>query len=174
MTNSSIVEKNFSRDPDYYHLHAETQLYVADQLAKIISSQVINPQSVLEIGCGTGFLSDKLFSLFPNAEFTICDISPTMLQFCEKQTRELREQQNITAKFTENDISAVCPEGGYDLIVSSLAFQWVQNLAAVSEQLKNHLNPGGKLIFSTLSEGTFAEVKHAFNQAGIALSLIHI
>ncbi len=69
MTESSIVEKNFSRDPDYYHLHAATQLYVADKLAEIIAEHAIGSiNSVLGIGCGTGFLTEKLFVQFPEAE----------------------------------------------------------------------------------------------------------
>lgn len=168
MTKSHIVEKNFSRDPDYYHLYADTQLYAADKLAALIAEQVKSPvKSILEIGCGTGFLTEKVMARFPAGKFQITDISPTMLKFCESQTRALREKHQIAAEFAENDISNCCPNGQYDLIVSSLAFQWVPNLEQTVKQLQSQLTPGGQLMFTTLSDGTFAAVKETFTGAKI-------
>lgn len=168
MTKSNIVEKNFSRDPDYYHLHAETQLYVADRLAAILAENSGGAvYSILEIGCGTGFLTEKIFAQFPGAVFYITDLSAAMLKFCKRQTQPIRKQQEISAKFAENDIAKTCPEGEYDLIVSSLAFQWIPDLSSVIAQLKDRLKPQGKLIFSTLTAGTFGTVKQKFIEAGV-------
>ena len=163
MTESIIVEKNFSRAPEYYHQHAITQHYVADKLASLIQFHCNGKvQRILEIGCGTGFLTEKLFSFFPEADFTITDLSGTMLSFCKKQTQQIRSEKNISVKFAENDISMYCPGSDYSLIVSSLAFQWVQDLETVIKRLQSKLLPNGQLIFSTQSEGTFAGIKETF------------
>jgi malonyl-CoA O-methyltransferase len=167
MTKSSIVAKNFSRNPDYYHLRAETQLLAAANVAELIAAQNINPQQILEIGCGTGFLTDKLFDQFPEAEFTVTDISAAMLEFCQKQTAEIREQKGISAKFAENDICTDSPPGHFDLITSSLAFQWVPDLSGLFKRLQEKLTSEGKIICSTLAEGTFATVKQRFSTAGV-------
>ncbi len=164
LTESIIVEKNFSRNPDYYHQHAETQQHVANKLAEMIQQNPTgNVQKILEIGCGTGFLTEKLFSIFPNADFTITDISKSMLKFCEQQTQKSRSSQKIIANFAVNDISKSCPEGPFDLIVSSLAFQWVNDLSAVLQKLHKNLSHNGILIFSTLSKDTFSSVKKIFD-----------
>jgi len=168
LTQSLIVEKNFSRNPDYYHKNAETQRYAADTLAEIIQQKNSDKiDKILEIGCGTGFLTEKLFLMFPQAAFTITDISGSMLQFCGQQTQTLRSKQNVSANFTINDIVESFPEGKYDLIVSSMAFQWIDDLSAILQQVQNHLSKNGILVFSTLSQDTFSSVKRIFNDLGI-------
>lgn len=163
---SNIVEKNFSRDPVYYHKHAGTQRCVAEKLAGLIPDQPF--KNILEIGCGTGFLTRQLLQKYPMANFTVTDLSKSMLDFCQQQTLETCKQQQIAAKFAVNDISNTCPQGQFDLIISSLAFQWIRDLEAIVKQLKSSLLPGGMLIFSTLSQGTFASIKQIFAAQQIA------
>ena len=168
MIKSKLVKKNFSRSPDYYHQNAETQRYVASRLAEIIQQQSrTQAEKIMEIGCGTGFLTEKLLSLFPKAEFTITDTSVTMLQFCKNQTRIVCSQNKIAAEFILNDITKSCPDGKFDLIVSSLAFQWIDDLAATLQKIHDHLSVNGMAIFSTLSQGTFSSVKKVFNDLDI-------
>jgi malonyl-CoA O-methyltransferase len=168
VTKARMVKKNFSRNPDYYHKNAETQRYAASSLAEIIQQQTTGKvEKILEIGCGTGFLTEKLLSLFPHAEFTITDISNSMLQFCEQQTRALRSKKKIVADFAVNDISKSCPEENFDLIVSSLAFQWIDDLETTMHQIRNKLSKNGTVIFSTLSQGTFSSAKRFFNDFNV-------
>lgn len=167
MINTSIVDKNFSRNPDYYHLNAKTQLETTDKLADIIFQKTDHPHEILEIGCGTGFLTQKILNRYNEAHFTITDISESMLKFCREKTSKIRKERQLAVEFLENDINSKCPLGQYDLIVSSLVFQWLPNLKKVIRQLKEQLSPGGKLIFSTLTSGTFSSVKAKFHQAGI-------
>ena len=47
---------------------------------------------ILDIGCGTGFLTSHLKDYYPNAHITACDISYKMLEECQK----LFGQDNIS------------------------------------------------------------------------------
>ena len=43
-----------------------------------------NPR-ILEVGCGTGILTEFLIKKYPNASFEITDISGSMLEECKKR-----------------------------------------------------------------------------------------
>src|SRR3546814_16589572 len=45
----------------------------------------------------------------------------------------------------------------FDLICSSLAFQWFDDLHASVARLARWLAPGGYLAFTTMADGSFAE-----------------
>jgi len=167
VTESKIVAKNFSRNPAYYHKKATTQLYVANKLANLIAQSGEGTKKILEIGCGTGFLTEKLFHLYPESTFLITDISEAMLQYCKKYTETSRAKLKISANFAKMDISSSCLNDNFNLIVSSLVFQWINDLDKFISQLHSQLTDNGRLIFSTLSPGTFTSVKQIFNEINI-------
>jgi malonyl-CoA O-methyltransferase len=59
-------------------------------------------------------------------------------------------------------------EGGYDLIVSNLTFQWFVDLAAACQRLSGLLAPGGRLAFATLGRQTFGEWRQAHAALGLS------
>ena len=163
---SELVKKNFSRYPDYYHNFAVTQKNAAGELLKIIDASGNSDvySDILEIGCGTGFLSSGLAELFPEASVTVMDISPAMLDFCRNV---LPADVQSHFRFVEHDINEGCPDGVYDLIVSSLVFQWIPDIPALMQDIRNHLKNSGRLIFATLTDDTFAGIKQVFNSMDI-------
>src|SRR3546814_14526554 len=61
-----------------------------------------------------------------------------------------------------------CFEGQwFDLIVSSLAFQWFDNLTGALERLYALLRPGGSILFSTMAERSFAEWRTVHDRFGL-------
>jgi malonyl-CoA O-methyltransferase len=169
VTESFIVEKNFSKASEYYHLNALTQKKTAEHLLDIIKSNSIERKSlsILEMGCGTGFLSSGLFSSFPNAQFTISDLSEKMLYASKLNTQSLREQLKINAQFIQLNIETDPLPDSYDIITASLAFQWVEDLDKLLEKLKFFLKPNGFLCFSTLTNETFKKLKIIFQNENI-------
>ena len=159
---SKIVEHNFSRHPEEYNRIAETQKKVAAKIATVVADaqeRTSTQLDILEIGCGTGFLTSDLMMRFPEANFTITDLSPAMLHFCKKNVPPVK-----SAKFELCDITRECPDAQFDIITSSLAFQWVEDMKTLINNLCNHLKPDGALIFSTLTEGTFANIVDIFSK----------
>jgi len=166
VTESLIVEKNFSKAAEYYHFNASAQKFAAKTVHLIAERRIKYPKaeiSILEIGCGTGFLTSHLFKSFHNADFSIMDISSEMLDNCKKNTAEIRDELNIKAKFYKLDAEKHLPNQNFDLIVSSLTFQWIENLQKFMIKIGKLLNHKGVLAFSTLREGTFAQLKNVFD-----------
>ena len=76
MTEASFkarVVENFSRSASTYDCHAEEQRAGAATLAKCAAecAEDLVEGPVLEIGCGTGFLSASLAALFPRASLGV-------------------------------------------------------------------------------------------------------
>jgi len=165
---SKIVEQNFSRHPEDYNNIADTQREIASKVADLIEDNCCSLETpdVLELGCGTGFLTKQMMHRMPDSLFLITDISPAMLQFCRADI-----PLHISAKFAICDITQGCPGGMFDIITSSLAFQWVDNLDNLMRDLYDHLKADGYLIFTTLTEGTFANIATIFEKKGTLFPL---
>lgn len=144
----SLVEKSFSCAVNVYDQIAWIQPLVAARLATRLQG---NPSRILEVGCGTGALSIHLKKRFPEAELVFTDISLSMLELCKAKL-------NGAGVFKVMDGERPDPSlGHFDLITSSLAFQWFEDLPEAIRLLSKQLLPGGKIQFSTLGKENFQE-----------------
>ena len=170
MVITELVGYNFSRFPEYYSIHASTQKKVADCLASAVSGMISNSQPLraMEIGCGTGFLTEKILKNMLLSELLVTDISPVMLEYCSRKILSSPEfADSAKIEFQLHDISKGSPGADFDIILSSLVFQWVENLTELMNTLYSSLAENGMLIFSTLLEGTFANIADIFAAEGI-------
>jgi malonyl-CoA O-methyltransferase len=144
-----------------YDRHAAVQCEVAAELAARIRGLDL-PQSahVLEIGCGTGFLGAGLIGHLPFAHYWMTDIAPGML---DRARQRFAGIGNVD--FAVMDGASPNLDGPFDLICSSLAMQWMPDLSAVVARLRGLLSAHGRLIFTTLAEGSFAEWRAAYGAA---------
>jgi malonyl-CoA O-methyltransferase len=118
-------------------------------LAEVADS---NATRILEVGCGTGGLTKILLEDFDASKIFALDISDGMLA---------RAKQRCSSNSIEwicADITTFSDEVGFDCIVSSSSLHWVSDQEKVFLKLKSLLKPGGILIFSTMSAGTFSEL----------------
>ena len=150
------VKSSFSQAANTYDAVADLQRRVGrDLLTQIISHDLIG--TVLDVGCGTGFLTGELVKL-ANIEHVIgLDIALPMLR---------TTQQKVGIK----NLSLLCAdaerlplaEQAVDHIVSNLALQWCEDLSGVFADFKRVLKPGGELLFSTFGTQTLQELKAAW------------
>ena len=142
-----------------YDAHALVQRAAAARLAGLIAGlDMASNATVLEIGCGTGFLSVELARLFPGARLILSDLSPAMIR---------RARTAVDARFLVMDGERPALRAGTaQLICSSLTFQWFEDLGAAVARLYDLLPSGGHLAFTTLAAGTFAEWRAAHGAAG--------
>lgn len=115
---------------------------------------------ILEIGCGTGILTDRLLAKYPQCTMDLCDISSEMLKKVEER------YENRINRYILGDIEELGMDKKYDLIISNASFQWFSHLDKTLEKLKSHLRDNGLLIFSTFGEGTYKELVESFRMVG--------
>lgn len=129
--------------------------------AKILTEYLIKnlkeyPKSILDLGCGTGYVTKLLIPSFPDSFFTLNDISSKMLSVSKKNIKgpiKIIEGNMETTNFKY-----------HDLVVSNLSFQWLQNLGKTIEKFNNLSKT---LAFTCLLDGTFAEWEYRFLKNGL-------
>jgi malonyl-CoA O-methyltransferase len=150
------VAAAFNRAADYDR-HAVVQREVAMALAdRIVTFPVPLAPRVLEIGCGTGHLGAALVDRLPRARWLMTDIAPAMV---ERARRRFAARPEI--RFATMDGECADAPGPFDLVCSSLALQWFADLPGAVARLRALLAPQGRLAFTTLAAGTFAEWRQA-------------
>jgi malonyl-CoA O-methyltransferase len=157
------ISDAFGAAAAHYDAHAGPQRLAATLVADLAQRQ--RPDGVariLEIGCGTGFLTRDIQARWPGAELVATDISPRMLEQAASHGR-------VAGRFMTMDGEHPPFEGPlFDLILSSLAFQWFDDLGGAITRLAGLLRPGGSLIFSTMGQGSFACWRAAHMACGLA------
>ena len=88
MIDKNKMEKHFSQAASTYERFARIQKTMAENIIKEISFDDKKPLSILEIGCGTGYLAKLLSKRFPESRITACDISNEMISVSKNKKIE--------------------------------------------------------------------------------------
>jgi malonyl-CoA O-methyltransferase len=145
MDRTTAVEKAFTKAIDRYDDHADLQREVADKLYRKFSP--FPNGDWLEIGCGTGFLTQKLLNAIPQKLFAN-DLSQKMLEALPNDPRLVRVPGNAETMELGNN---------YSLIASSFAIQWFENPEKGLPHLADKLKKGGKMVVSLPLAPSFKE-----------------
>lgn len=156
------IAKSFGDASQSYDLAANIQKKACTLLFDALAERRLLPsENILEIGCGTGNLTKLLLRGFPNSEVLATDISDTMLRKCDHNIAGCK-RLNLSLMDGEN------PQlnGSYDLITSSLAFQWFEDQNNAIRNLQRFLKPQGQILFTTLGQKTFQEWRACHDVVG--------
>ena len=157
------VATRFDAAAARYDAHSGVQQRAAAHLAGLIATAPLPPRPrVLEIGCGTGHLTQRLTWHLPGAIIFATDIAPAMLAACRERLCEDRR-----VAFAAMDGTQPAVAGSFDLICANLAIQWFENLPAVLATYTRLLAPGGMLAVSLLGTRTFREWQDAHARRGL-------
>lgn len=110
----------------------------------IITSMLpdVRGKDILDIGCGMGQHAKQYADMGARSVLGI-DISEKMLDFARKH----HAAQNITyQRLAMEDIAEL--DGRFDLITSSLAFDYAEDLGELMAGIGNRMREDGKLVFS--------------------------
>ncbi|MBI4644670.1 MAG: malonyl-ACP O-methyltransferase BioC [Deltaproteobacteria bacterium] len=159
------IRRNFARRDGSYDRHAEVQRLMARGLMERVQEELPRARRLLEIGCGTGYLTDLLRRHNPQAEVVALDLDAALI---EQARRRLGPDPKVSWLVADGESFS---RGCFDLIISNATFQWFTH---PRETLRAHfqaLGPGGCLAFSTLGPQTFRELDASWRQAAAALRL---
>lgn len=147
-----LIAQAFSRAATTYNHAARLQQTVGAALLQSLPNHLSG--RVLDMGCGTGFISNGLQQRFPTANVVALDIAHGMLQAAQEDHALLcvqadMEQLPFTAQSTQ-------------WIVSSLALQWASHLAQCLQEWRRVLQADGSLFFTTFLPGTLCELQNSW------------
>lgn len=159
MGHSSKVAEAFSNAAKVYDQYSLIQTYVSQRLSHAILKEETSLGVALEIGCGTGILSQHLVSYAES--YILTDISFALLS--KARTRICKDHVHPLVVNGEYP----CFTASFDVIVSNLALHWFPSPKSALTRLIACLKPGGRLYLSALGNNSFHEWRtaHALAEA---------
>jgi malonyl-CoA O-methyltransferase len=133
------------------------------ECAEILVAQLVEKwpdllyTSILDLGAGTGFMSQLALSRFPDSYLTLNDLSPNMLQSAKEKLGA-----HTCVQYALGDLEKTVFDF-HELVLSNLALQWVDELESA---IQLHYMNSNVFAFSCLMDGTFSEWGELFKQHG--------
>ncbi len=156
------IRDSFSRAAASYDAAAVLQREVADRLLERLDLIKLQPQTVVDLGAGTGYCSEALLQRYPRAEVIAVDMAEGMLRHARARqgwlTRLKKRQKFLCAEAEHLPLA----DHSVDMVFSSLTLQWCEDMDAVFAELQRVLKPGGLLMFATLGPDTLKELRAAW------------
>ena len=149
--------QRFSEAAPVYDCHAEHHRMIATDLLDILKD--LNPEKLIELGCGTGILSSGLNELFPAAIKVFTDGAIGMVNACRNKIPPSYETSHALLDFEKLNSTEK-----YDLVVSSCALQWLKKPELFVQELHSLLNPDGATVHAIPVRGMLGELEKSFNE----------
>lgn len=158
MLDKEKVKKRFESSLGTYEASASVQETVSEKLFQmVVATTTLEFKRILEIGCGTGYLTRKLIHRFSEATYFINDISCAVKPYIENVflKKGLSDPTFLFEDAEQLEIPTDC-----DLIVSSSALQWLTDFSAFAVRLSAVTSEGNMFAFSSYGEDNFKEINH--------------
>ncbi|HEY0895089.1 MAG TPA: class I SAM-dependent methyltransferase [Sphingobacteriaceae bacterium] len=116
----------------------------------------LRPQRILDLGCGTGNLTEQIRLHFPQAEITAVDISGEILKECQARFTGDPRMAYVQADFRDLPFGP----GSFDLVMSSIAIHHIGDAdkSTLYRRIHDLLNPGGVFVFADQTRGITDEI----------------
>lgn len=138
----------WSRTYDRVALQQSTYRPVHDAVIERLDG--LDPEAVLDLGCGTGRLTRRLVHRFPAATVIGLDLSDGMLG---EAAAELHDE--TSPRLVRGDALALpIRSGSVDAVVCTESFHWYPDQAKVLDDVARILRPGGRLVIASIATAT--------------------
>ena len=161
------IARNFARSVATYDQQARPQQWAAQVLLAEVEAHRPPPPAgpVLEIGCGTGGVSEGLARQWPEREIWFTDLSARVLDACRQRLARDSAAERLHWEVMDGETGP--SRGEYALIASGMALHWFADWPAVCRRWVGALRPGGVLAFSFQEAGSFPEWRAQCRQLGL-------
>ncbi len=150
------IRRRFERAAAAYDIFSVVQRGMAERLVEQIERE---PSSILDLGCGTGYLTALLHRRFPQAQIDAVDFAPAMI---EQARARVPDADYLTCDIEELELEP----GSYDLIASNATIQWLTEPEQTMARLAESLSARGELQLATFGPRTFWELDEVLGELG--------
>ncbi|MCB1747218.1 MAG: malonyl-ACP O-methyltransferase BioC [Gammaproteobacteria bacterium] len=153
------VAQHFAAAAAAYEDHDALQREVATRLEERLDYVTLDVERLLDLGSGTGRLGRLLARRYRHALIVESDLALPMLATARARApRWFSRHRHVCADAEHLPFAA----NAFDLVLSSLALQWCEDLPAVFAGTRGALREGGLFLFATLGPDTLRELRAAF------------
>ena len=143
------IREKFSRAAAHYEKLTGLQQAVGLKLLKEIN--VKEASRILDVGMGTGWVTEQLCRAYPSAKIIGIDFALGMLQLAQKKKCRFKTVAADARRIPFQDAT-------HDTVISNLAYQWVEDLSLAFSEVYRVLKSGGGFFFSTFGNKTLEEL----------------
>ena len=144
------TQQRFHDSAGRYDLFASLHRGIADKLLIQVSSAAA-PLSILDVGCGTGYLTGLLKKRFPQSRIMGFDFAQGMLK------QAAAKYQGIDWILGDSH-HLPFSDDIFNLVVSNLAYQWAEDLSLAFAEAYRVLSADGRLILTLFGYHTCQEL----------------
>lgn len=152
---------SFSMAAGRYDEVAVMQREIGQRLLHRFDLMLIEPQVVLDIGCGTGVATMDLAKRYRKAQIIALDFALPMLIETRKRGSWWRRPRCVCADQENLPLA----DDSVDLIYSNASLQWSNDLEHTFSEFMRVLRPGGVVAFTTFGPDTLKELRMAWAEA---------
>ena len=164
-TINNKIQRGFSESARQYDLYSGLHREIADKLlAQVIKEP--KPSALLDVGCGTGYLTVKLKDHFPQSKIIGLDFAQGMLEVARSKHEDIAW---VLADGNDLPFS----DGSFDILISNLAYQWAGDLSRAFTEARRVLSPDGVLACTLFGYNTCQELFQSLDEAKTGSIAIH-
>ncbi len=150
--------RGFERAANTYDGAAVLQREIGDRLCSRLEYIRLKPDYVLDLGCGTGYITQDLMQRYPKSQLVAADIAMSMLHKTAEKGGWFRKPQLVC-----NEAEALpFKEDVFDLVLSNLMLQWCEDLPKVFTDVNRILKPNTLFSFTTFGPDTLKELRESW------------
>jgi malonyl-CoA O-methyltransferase len=193
LINKAIIKNNFSSAAKNYDEFAVVQNLAAKKVSELVFPYLKNNSKILDLGAGNGFVAKNILDKSSDQLLVAIDhllihkeaydkqpplknevalhemksrrIYPKLQIFEIDLVRPIKKNQNTF--FIQGDMEKPCfNDNSFDLITSSFALQWMENLEQSFIEFHKILKPNGIFIFAVPMDESLSELKNASVNSG--------
>lgn len=154
------TRQGFERAAATYDANAILQREVGARLTERLDLLKMQPETVLDLGCGTGAITEHLLKRYKKARVIGVDLAFNMVQKTRKRGGWFRKPQGVCADAAQLPFCSQSVE----MLVSNLMLQWCNDLGSVFSEFVRVLKPNGAVLFSTFGPDTLKELRTSWSK----------
>ena len=159
----ALVKKSFGSHASQYDSLAKVQKKVTDRFIELLANNITPPDSLLDIGAGTGRLLEKISRMFPETDLVGIDLAFEMTKFARNRLK----QSKRTALSCSDAENLPFRDGTFDIVVSTSTYQWISPIEEAFAESYRVLKPSGRFCFALFGEKTLFELRDSYLTAAI-------
>jgi malonyl-CoA O-methyltransferase len=151
------IQRGFSESAKSYDRFSGLHRGIADALLAQVIKQPA-PSALLDVGCGTGYLTVRLKEHWPQSKIIGLDFAQGMLNIA-------RSKNDNIAWILADGNNLPFSDGRFNILISNLTYQWAGDLSRTFTEARRVLVPNGVLACTLFGYDTCQELFQSLDEA---------